>query len=178
MFKFPKWRPIHHLYFSVFLRPSFSQAHLYHTHHAYMGCPRQFWHSCQTCFTANIKVFSIATQSTVTSLITMLCLLWRKGSIHQLKSLGAKKKKNSEVPRGFEMDSYLVDAIRISSAKTNTPRPTPFSLCGFRFYSGCFSCTMTSDYLKRCLQTCHCRCFVNMWNMQDSSAWRIKFMTW
>ena len=58
-----------------------------------MGCRRQlvFWHSCQTCFKANIKVFSIATWSTVTSLIKMLCLLWREECIYQLKSLRAGK---------------------------------------------------------------------------------------
>lgn len=50
----------------------------------------------------DIKVASIATRSTVTSLIKMLCLLWKKGCIHQLKSLGATKILSSLV-----MVSYL-----------------------------------------------------------------------
>lgn len=136
---------------------SLSQAHWYHI--CIMGCVRQpvFGQSRWTCFKSGIKVFSIATWSTLSDLIKMLYLLWREGCIHQVKSLTATK--NTEVPTSFVTASYLLSSVFDHvSAKTNSPSPTPFS----SYLPDCCSCTMTSDYSKRCLTAC-CRrhCHVN-----------------
>lgn len=134
-----------------------------------MGCPRQlvFWHSCRTCFKASIKVFSMATWSTVTSLIKMLCLFWSEGWIYQPEII--RSKKNTEVPSSFVMASYLfVPAIWMSSAKTNFPRPTPFSFTSFLvFYSALPQLHNDSRLLKELsTDVCCCRCGFLMWNVQ------------
>lgn len=148
-----------------FLRSSFSQAHLYNSAHAYLGCPRQFWHSCQTCFTANIKVN--CHQPNYNAMFAL-----EGGRYTSLEVIRSQKREKqwsakklcNEFIFGWR---HLNKLSQNKHSEANSFLLLFNSLCTFSFFLGCFSCTMTSDSSKQCLQTRHCWCFVNMWNEQE-----------